>query len=137
MNLAIVTKLPEHGLESFSYVRLYQEELYMSFANNGGVDESDDLNHVIKSACYDCKDLVYVDFYATDLEGLKAILAVGNGYSLIPKLALAGDSNLLCQGSSPKKVREFYMFYRKSDDRKESYLAMAKLTNDIMSHVEI
>jgi LysR family hydrogen peroxide-inducible transcriptional activator len=129
------------------YKKLYDEEFFFvthkseSVSINEGIksdkmmllEEGNCINKSIEGICHINKN--NHAFSATSIEVVKAMIAINNGYGILPRLSLESFTeareDFKIKPFSPKKYREIGVCYRKNFADKKLVDEIIKMTNQI------
>jgi LysR family hydrogen peroxide-inducible transcriptional activator len=132
LDLVILAFYPKIIPENLLYKKLYREEFFfathksVNASVNEGVnsdkiillEEGNCINESIEGICNIHQEKNA--FAATSIEVVKAMIAINNGYGILPELALITDKKLFnIKSFKPAKYREIGICYRKNFSDKE------------------
>jgi LysR family hydrogen peroxide-inducible transcriptional activator len=149
LDLVILAFYPKIIPENLLYKKLYREEFFFTTHKSVNIsveegvnsdkiillEEGNCINESIEGICNIHQEKN--TFAATSIEVVKAMIAINNGYGILPKLALGNSlendqKNFNIKPFTPKKYREIGICYRKNSSRhfadKNLVEQIAKLT---------
>ncbi len=148
LDLVILAFYPKIIPENLLYKKLFREEFFfathksVNISVNEGInsekiillEDGNCINESIEGICHIHQGKInrgQNNFAATSIEVVKAMIAINNGYGILPELALKNDQkNFNIKPFKPAKYREIGLCYRKN-------LTNKKLIDDMVGLLKI